>query len=85
MGRHDASSDVWMYRAEILEAFGDDYTPIRCEAASAGGLSCAATGAVPIEHWLGCGLQLEMSSEPGRVEGGRNCTGIGVLVVGIDG
>ncbi len=73
------SGAVWLLDGRRAAAFSEDYVPVECQR---GGetLACAA-GAT--SHWLGCGLQLDLSSEAGGsvVVDGFNCSAISLEVV----
>ncbi|KAH8902479.1 hypothetical protein BR93DRAFT_932054 [Coniochaeta sp. PMI_546] len=73
------SGAVWLLDGRRAAAFSQDYVPVECQRAG-GGLACAA-GAT--SHWLGCGLQLDLSSQVGGnvVVDGFNCSAISLEVV----
>jgi hypothetical protein len=79
------SGPVWLLDGRRAEAFGEDYVPVECQTAGGGGgagLTCAA-GATT-RNWLGCGLQLDLSSQAGDVVvvvDGFNCSAISLEVV----
>jgi hypothetical protein len=58
-----ASGAVWLLDGRRAQALAEDYVPVEC-VAGGGGLSCAAG---PTRNWVGCGLQLDLSSEQGGV------------------
>lgn len=72
------SGAVWLLDARWAEAFAADYVPVQCQTAG-GALACAAG---LTRNWVGCGLQLGLSSEQGSVVvDGLNCSAIGLEVV----
>ncbi|KAK0717506.1 hypothetical protein B0T26DRAFT_802622 [Lasiosphaeria miniovina] len=79
----DASSAVWLLQQGMLAALGDSYSAVRCVAA--GELVCAAANVTgtPARHWLGCGIQLDLSTDEGAVVPARglNCTALALKVV----
>ncbi|KAK3369659.1 hypothetical protein B0T24DRAFT_681657 [Lasiosphaeria ovina] len=79
----DPSSAVWLLQQGMLAALGDSYSAVRCVAA--GELVCAAANVTgtPARHWLGCGIQLDLSTDEGAVVPARglNCTALALKVV----
>jgi hypothetical protein len=71
---------VWLLDARRARAFSEDYVPVVC-ARDASGLDCAiARGTTGL--WLGCGLQLDLSSvDSTGVVDGLDCSAIGLEVV----
>ncbi|OIW32895.1 hypothetical protein CONLIGDRAFT_640064 [Coniochaeta ligniaria NRRL 30616] len=74
------SGAVWLLDGRRAAAFSEDYVPVECQTGGGGGLACAA-GAT--RNWVGCGLQLDLSSEAGGsvVVDGLNCSAISLEVV----
>lgn len=74
------SGAVWLLDGRRAAAFSEDYVPVECQRGGGGELACAA-GAT--RHWLGCGLQLDLSSQAGGsvVVDGLNCSAISLEVV----
>ena len=82
VGVHDPSSNVWLLQRRTLDAYSDDYAAVVCTTGG-GALSCAANATNPARHWLGCGLQLDLSTDDGATVpvGGLNCTSIDLQMV----
>ncbi len=82
VGTHDPSSNVWLVRQKTLDDLSDDYAAVKCTT-TGGTLSCAAYTTDSSSHWLGCGIQLDLSTDSGGTVpvGGINCTSIGLEVV----
>ncbi|KXX77946.1 hypothetical protein MMYC01_206796 [Madurella mycetomatis] len=82
--RDEVGGSVWLMRKGALEALSDDYTALRCTRAGEAGIECQGRGEVEeVRHWLGCGMQLDLSSHgeelvPVR---GLNCSSIGLGVL----
>lgn len=73
-----ASGAVWLLDGRRAQALGEDYVPLECTTGGGAGLSCAAG---ETKNWVGCGLQLDLSSEPGNVVvDGFNCSAINLVV-----
>ncbi|KAB5517487.1 hypothetical protein GE09DRAFT_1157949 [Coniochaeta sp. 2T2.1] len=74
-----ATGEVWLVDARRAHALREDYVPIECSS-TGGELACRA-GAT--SKWLGCGLQLELTSETGEVVvgDGISCSAISLGVV----
>lgn len=72
------SGAVWLVDARRQEGFAGDYVPLSCQTGG-GGLAC---GAGATRNWVGCGLQLDLSSAEGSVVvDGLNCSAISLEVV----
>lgn len=72
------SGAVWLLDGRRAEAFSEDYVPVECTT-EGGGLNCAAG---ETKNWVGCGMQLDLSSEQGNaVVDGLNCTALSLEVV----
>jgi len=82
VGIHDPSSDVWLVRRQTLDSLVSDYAAVVCTK-DGGSLNCAANTTNPANHWLGCGLQLDLSTDGGQTVpvNGRNCTSIQLAIV----
>jgi hypothetical protein len=67
-----------------LRALRDDYTALTCERDGMG-LSCRGEDgeARDARYWMGCGMQLDLSSDPAGEGPGRglNCSAVGLGVV----
>jgi hypothetical protein len=70
-----SSSGLWLLDAKVVQVgLNDSYVPVQCTRGG-GGLACAAGNT---SHWLGCGLQLDISDNAGQtvVIDGISCTSI---------
>jgi hypothetical protein len=77
----DDSGAVWLLDGRVAEVLGGDYVAVECEQGEGGGgLACRAGGT---RYWVGCGLQLDLSSDGSGtvVVDGLNCSGISLEVV----
>ena len=83
VGIRDPSSDVWLVESRTIELLDEDYAAVRCT--RDGLLSCAANATNPASHWLGCGLQLDLSSDGGGTVPvrGLNCSSLALNIVSV--
>lgn len=81
VGIRDPSSDVWLVDSRTLEVLDEDYAAVKCT--RDGSLSCAANATNPASHWLGCGLQLDLSTDGGGAVPvrGLSCSSLALSVV----
>ncbi|KAK3357868.1 hypothetical protein B0T25DRAFT_173385, partial [Lasiosphaeria hispida] len=78
----EPSSSVWLLQPRSLDSLNGGYAAVKCMN-EGGSLSCTANTTEAASHWLGCGLQLDLSTDGGGTVPvrGLNCTSIDLRAV----
>ncbi|GAB1319862.1 hypothetical protein MFIFM68171_10072 [Madurella fahalii] len=82
--KDEGGGSVWLMRRGMLEALAEDYAPLMCTREGEAGLRCQGRDEVEeVRYWLGCGMQLDLSSYGGELVPvrGLNCSSIGLGVL----
>ncbi|KAK3934268.1 hypothetical protein QBC46DRAFT_368331 [Diplogelasinospora grovesii] len=84
VGTRSGSGEVWLLESQAVEQLSQDYAAVKCT--KGGSLGCAATNTTNPTNstgsagWLGCGLQLDLSTT-GSAPVGRGCSSVGLNIV----